>query len=523
MQKDRTALTVSPEGVLVVSGYATSLRVERGHLVVRSGTGRDIREGRLSRVARPKLKRLVLIGRGGFLTLESLAWLDGIGARLVHVSRDGRILATSGEFGLDDPRLRRAQALAATNEAGVEVSRFLMRRKLDGQARVLARIDGASDPASAVQEALGHVEAARSLDDVRRTEAEGALAYWTAWANLPVTFGKAHASRVPEHWLRFGKRGSPITGQPRLAANPANALLNYCYALLEAECRIACLAVGLDPGLGIIHADQKARDSLALDLMEAVRPEVDAFVLDLLRTHTFGGKDFHETREGVCRILAPLTHHLAERAPEWARAVAPVAEKVAKMLADGSGKRFSVPTVLTQDRRSAGRDGLRRGPRATVRTTARPLPSACRSCGLVLDTPGRTYCDECLPKDRRGRTAAFSAAGPAGLARLRAQGIDPSQSPKAKRKMGRANARNMREVHAWDREHERPDTEIFVREILPGLQGLPLRRLAAATGLSIQHCGLIRRGLRVPHPRHWDGLRRAAAQGPNTSRVVPSA
>src|SRR6266568_3778711 len=213
MQKDRTALTVSPEGVLVVSGYATSLRVERGHLVVRSGTGRDIREGRLSRVARPKLKRLVLIGRGGFLTLESLAWRDGIGARLVDVSRDGRILAPSGEFGLDDPRLRRAQALAATNEAGVEVSRFLMRRKLDGQARVLARIDGASDPASA---------------------AEGALAYWTAWANLPVTFGKAHASRVPEHWLRFGKRGSPITGQPRLAANPANALLNYCYALLEA-------------------------------------------------------------------------------------------------------------------------------------------------------------------------------------------------------------------------------------------------------------------------------------------------
>src|SRR5206468_12491179 len=133
-----TALTVSQEGVLVLSGYATSLRVERGHLVIRSGTGRDIREARLSKVARPKLKRLLLIGRGGFLTLESLAWLDGIGARLVHVSRGGRVLATSGEFGLDDPRLRRAQALAATGETGLEVSRLLMQQKLGGQATVLA-------------------------------------------------------------------------------------------------------------------------------------------------------------------------------------------------------------------------------------------------------------------------------------------------------------------------------------------------------------------------------------------------
>src|SRR6266567_7605329 len=441
MQKDRTALTVSPEGVLVVSGYATSLRVERGHLVVRSGTGRDIREGRLSRVARPKLKRLVLIGRGGFLTLESLAWLDGIGARLVHVSRDGRILATSGEFGLDDPRLRRAQALAATNEAGVEVSRFLMRRKLDGQARVLARIDGASDPASAVQEALGHVEAARSLDDVRRTEAEGALAYWTAWANLPVTFGKAHASRVPEHWLRFGKRGSPITGQPRLAANPANALLNYCYALLEAECRIACLAVGLDPGLGIIHADQKARDSLALDLMEAVRPEVDAFVLDLLSSHVFRARDFYETRQGACRVLAPLTHVLAETLPAWRRAVSPVAERVTKVLADSSASRFRAPTRLTQDARSGGRDGIRRGPRRDSSALPKPLPTGCRSCGVLLEEPDRAYCDVCLPERHVEQARAFTAAGQTALARLRAQGIDPSQSPVAKRKMGQANAR----------------------------------------------------------------------------------
>jgi hypothetical protein len=44
--------------------------------------------------------------------------------------------------------------------------------------------------------------------------------------------------------------------------NPANALLNYLYAILEAEARIAILSMGLDPGMGVLHADLKARDSL---------------------------------------------------------------------------------------------------------------------------------------------------------------------------------------------------------------------------------------------------------------------
>jgi CRISPR-associated protein Cas1 len=42
----------------------------------------------------------------------------------------------------------------------------------------------------------------------------------------------------------------------------------------------------LDPRLGIVHADAKGRQSLALDLMEPVRPEVDAFVLDMIERRT---------------------------------------------------------------------------------------------------------------------------------------------------------------------------------------------------------------------------------------------
>jgi CRISPR/Cas system-associated endonuclease Cas1 len=40
---------------------------------------------------------------------------------------------------------------------------------------------------------------------------------------------------------------------PRLAANRANAILNYLYAVLESETRLAVAALGLDPGLGFWH------------------------------------------------------------------------------------------------------------------------------------------------------------------------------------------------------------------------------------------------------------------------------
>lgn len=52
-----------------------------------------------------------------------------------------------------------------------------------------------------------------------------------------------------------------------MAAMPVNALLNYGYALAEIESRVALTTLGLDPGMGILHVDAKARDGMALDLM----------------------------------------------------------------------------------------------------------------------------------------------------------------------------------------------------------------------------------------------------------------
>jgi CRISPR/Cas system-associated endonuclease Cas1 len=81
--------------------------------------------------------------------------------------------------------------------------------------------------------------------------------------------------------------------------------LNYLYAIVQAEARIAILSLGLDPGMGVLRAGLEARDSLALDVMEPVRPEVDQFVLELLRSHTFAVREFFQTRRGSAASCHP--------------------------------------------------------------------------------------------------------------------------------------------------------------------------------------------------------------------------
>ena len=158
----------------------------------------------------------------------------------------------------------------------------------------------------------------------------------------------------------FGARVSPLTGSPRLAVNPPNALLNYLYAVLESEARLAAAELGLDPGLGVLHKDTPNRDSLACDLMEPVRPVVDAYVFDWLNRGPLRREWFFEQPNGNCRLMGSFAAQLSETAAAWRKAVSPYAEEAAKIFWQGRLKRSPLtclPTRLTQARRSRAKAG----------------------------------------------------------------------------------------------------------------------------------------------------------------------
>ncbi len=82
--------------------------------------------------------------------------------------------------------------------------------------------------------------------------------------------------------------------------DPVNALLSFLYTLLVHDCRSAAESVGLDPAVGFLHRDRPGRPSLALDLMEELRPVLaDRLTLALFNRRQIGGKDFVRQDNGA--------------------------------------------------------------------------------------------------------------------------------------------------------------------------------------------------------------------------------
>src|SRR3989442_3473557 len=123
-------------GVVTLVGYGIQVRVDRGHLILEDGIGADRREARLPRVGHG-LRRLVVIGADGMVSLAALRWLADQDAAFVMLDRDGSVLATTGPVRPSDARLRRAQALAHQSGVAVRIARELIYRKLSGQEQLV--------------------------------------------------------------------------------------------------------------------------------------------------------------------------------------------------------------------------------------------------------------------------------------------------------------------------------------------------------------------------------------------------
>jgi len=287
-------------------------------------------------------------------------------------------------------------------------------------------------------------------------------------------------------------------------------------------------SAGLDPGISPtgLHADTPSRSSAAYDVLEAIRGDVDRLMLTMIRGRRFRRRDFVSQTDGRVRLTAPIARELAEAVLPVARqSVAPIAEHLARTLAVSLGGHRSqmpkLPTNLSGDARSKGRDGVRKGPRKAPdpsrRISRTLLPPACRRCGIVFEDAaerGRQLCDECLPAHKSDALAVASSRAATRLADLRAAGMDPAHGGEAKRKRSESHRARIQEARRFELANAPlPDREIFVRDILPGLQSVSVRAMAEATGLTRAYCSMIRRGLYVPHPMHWEVFATAGARG----------
>lgn len=504
-------------GVLTLSGNNASIRVDGGCLVVsdgptavaanHEGKATPLEERmttlRLRRADCP-VSRIVVTRPDGFITFGAIKWLHGVGASLVQLDWDGTVLLATSPTGTDQPALRRAQARAAGSENGLVIAREILRMKLGGQAEI-ARLLGGGDIADSITKLADELDDAPDSERLLIVEARAAAAYWSLWIAMPLHFARRH--QVPVHWRAFGTRHSPLSARPLKAASAGNAIINYLYSVAVSEMTIALTAVGLDPGIGILHADRERRASLAYDAIEVVRPYVDGWLLAWLAAAHFSKRDFHEETDGLIRLTRPLTSHLAMTAAIWRPAAQAVAAWLALSLGNGTNRQRRLPAPLP----------ALPAPKRTWQGNELPVDRACHECGKMLPPKRPKFCSDAC-------SVAFHVATRISTELTALPAFVPSDELHTSDRGGaRKNSRNLALRRAWDAEFSSNETtrartrntltkasgpaveqlqEWFRTAVAPHMEKCPIADIRRATGVAKRYAIMIRQGY-IPHPRHY--------------------
>ena len=136
-----------------------------------------------------------------------------------------------------------------------------------------------------LQGLLPQIAEETTLDSLRGLEGIGAAAYFSVLDDM-ILQGKE------TFFFHERSRRPPM--------DAFNALLSFAYVLLAHDCASALESVGLDAYVGFLHRDRPGRESLALDLMEELRPcFADRFVLTMVNNRVIKPEDFDFRESGA--------------------------------------------------------------------------------------------------------------------------------------------------------------------------------------------------------------------------------
>ncbi|RME64148.1 MAG: CRISPR-associated endonuclease Cas1 [Nitrospirae bacterium] len=165
----------------------------------------------------------------------------------------------------------------------------LVHKKISGQMILLKELGQThstsilhlKDTLAQMEGILSKVREGESLESLRGLEGSAGRLYFTELARL-----------LPQE---LGFRGR--TRRP--PKDPVNAMLSFSYSLFYTEIVTALLIAGLEPTIGFYHCFDYGRDSLACDIEEVFRPDIDRFVCKLFLEKCFSRKDFIQEKGGV--------------------------------------------------------------------------------------------------------------------------------------------------------------------------------------------------------------------------------
>ncbi len=271
--------------VLYLLSPGSSVRKDGGRLVVE-------KDGDL--VARVPLRMVtsVVVGASAGATVPALFACMEEDVPIFFVDRHSYVVGQLGSEAVTLRMLRQQFACAEDEARALALAKQIVAEKLRGQYRLLKMYEKTIDDerltkaVRAIKPMRAKVMTANTADELRGMEGTCARAYFAVFPALLDV----------KEWSFRGRGDHP-------ARDPVNALLNYGYAFLEREVRLALIGHGMDVRIGFFHATDGRRTSLVFDLMEPFRASlIDRFVLSLLRKGSLKPDDFETTKKDGCRL-----------------------------------------------------------------------------------------------------------------------------------------------------------------------------------------------------------------------------
>jgi len=255
---------------LVIDGFGKFIGVENGMVVIRE------KKQVLRKFNPEELKQVVIAGKSA-ISSDALILLAEKGVDVVILS-GSEVAARLSHTLIGTVKTRREQYLAYYDKRSVILAKEIVKAKLKNQSNFLFNLakarketspkiaEGLIEAKEAIDQKVNvlHSVEGEKIDEVRDhilgIEGLASDIYWNAIASV-----------IPAEYLFSGRRGNQ---GPRFAQDIVNAMLNYGYAVLHAECLKAVELAGLDPYAGFLHADRSGRTSISIDLMECFRQVV---------------------------------------------------------------------------------------------------------------------------------------------------------------------------------------------------------------------------------------------------------
>ncbi len=278
--------------LLLLNGHGANMRVDNAKLHIKDGSyAVDVEpEKHIFSPKKIDIDHVIFYSKSGSLTLESIRWLIKHNIQISILDWNGKLLTTmlppesvqvatkfSQYSAYNDMRLRTqiSKQLIASKFARTQIVLDLLKLRYPN-----VKTDFSKE--------FKLFQRASTIDEIRIVEGRVASFYWQQLIKV-----------IPEKHEFESRR---YQHRPWGASDTVNVMLNYGYAVLEAECMRAINTAGMDVHVGFMHEKRIGKNSLAYDLQELFRFLVDLAVIKLIETNAMEKKDFIRTENYTLRL-----------------------------------------------------------------------------------------------------------------------------------------------------------------------------------------------------------------------------